>query len=249
MSIQGIIDKQKEKIRILQEEYDAALYHFAEGSLTFSDVHIKALRFFGYIEECCASNNSSAIMKDSGWNQWLGETCLDVLPLIVGHYDCYRKALGVPDFAPSERAYAGMQRLAKRLDKKAAIKIQEKFISLNMPVYGFNNKDKIKLNRSTDRYLGFAFGVIFICVILATAFTTPNPTSYQYTVFRIVLALAAGGVGAVLPGMLEVKFKNWLRASGAAAFFIIVYFYSPVALLANIEPSPQNSQSIITELK
>lgn len=72
-------------------------------------------------------------------------------------------------------------------------------------------------------------------VIITTTFITPNPTSYQYTVYRIVLAQAAGGIGSVLPGLLEVKYKGWLRSSGAAAFFAIVYFKSPALLEQNPE--------------
>lgn len=67
-----------------------------------------------------------------------------------------------------------------------------------------------------DKYIRYSFALVVIVAILITTFTTPNPTSYQYTVYRIVLALAAGCIGAVLPGLLEVKFKGWLRASGAA---------------------------------
>lgn len=86
-----------------------------------------------------------------------------------------------------------------------------------------------------DKYLAYSFAAVAIIVLLVTTIITPNPTSYQYTVYRIVLALAAGGIGAVIPGLLEVKFKGWLRASGAAAFFAIVYFKSPALLQQNPE--------------
>lgn len=86
-----------------------------------------------------------------------------------------------------------------------------------------------------DKYIRYGFAVGVIVAILITTFTTPNPTSYQYTVYRIVLALAAGCIGAVLPGFLEIKFKGLLRASGAAAIFAIVYFISPALLQQNPE--------------
>ncbi|ECQ8978371.1 hypothetical protein ACDT65_000876 [Salmonella enterica subsp. enterica] len=86
-----------------------------------------------------------------------------------------------------------------------------------------------------DKYIRYGFAVGAIVAILITTITTPNPTSYQYTVYRIVLALAAGCIGAVLPGFLEVKFKGLLRASGAAAIFAIVYFISPALLQQNPE--------------
>jgi hypothetical protein len=75
----------------------------------------------------------------------------------------------------------------------------------------------------------FAFGAVFVSAILIISLFRPNPTPFEYTVFRIIIALAAAGIGAILPGFLVVKFKNWLRASGALALFIIVYFFAPAA--------------------
>lgn len=74
----------------------------------------------------------------------------------------------------------------------------------------------------------FSFGVTFVVAIFLIAIFRPNPTDFEYTIFRIVIALAAAGVGAVLPGFLDVSFKNWLRAGGALAIFVIVYFFAPV---------------------
>lgn len=91
---------------------------------------------------------------------------------------------------------------------------------------------------ASDRILAFAFGVIFIIVLLAVAIWIPNPTGFSYTIFRIVIALAAAGVGAVIPGFLTVSFRNTLRAGGAVALFVIVYFFAPVAIGEGSEPTP-----------
>jgi len=95
--------------------------------------------------------------------------------------------------------------------------------------------------------LAFAFGVIFVSIILLIALnpSTKEPTAFQYTVFRIILALAAGGIGAVIPGILNVEIPRFLTAGGALAVFATVYFYSPVQLMKNqtenpiIIPAPQ----------
>ncbi len=86
------------------------------------------------------------------------------------------------------------------------------------------------MRKPTERHLAFAFGVVFVIVILVLATSVPNPTPFQYTVFRIVLALAAGGVAAMIPGFLTVTVPNLVRAGGALAVFAIVYFYSPAEL-------------------
>jgi hypothetical protein len=67
--------------------------------------------------------------------------------------------------------------------------------------------------------------------ILAIAFPLPPP--FQYTVFRVVLAVAAAGFISMTPGFIQVTISNWLRAGGAIGVFVVVYFFSPVALVAN----------------
>ncbi len=78
----------------------------------------------------------------------------------------------------------------------------------------------------------FISALAFIVVILALALFVPNPTAFQYTVFRIVLALAAGGFGASISGFIRVTFRRWLQAGGGLAVFAIVYFLAPVGLTA-----------------
>ena len=86
------------------------------------------------------------------------------------------------------------------------------------------------MQKSHEKILAFTFGVIFVVVLLVAAFAVPNPTAFQYTVFRIVLALAAAGVAAMFSGFLNLQISNWLKAGGALAVFAIVYFYAPAAL-------------------
>jgi len=89
------------------------------------------------------------------------------------------------------------------------------------------------MTKGTQKLLAYIFGVVFTIVLLAIAFATPNPTAFQYTVFRIVLALAAAGMAAMIPGFLQATISTWLQAGGALAIFVIVYFYSPAALVVN----------------
>lgn len=76
--------------------------------------------------------------------------------------------------------------------------------------------------------LAFIFGVVFLGALLVFAIAFPNPTDRQFEIVRIILALAAGGVAAVIPGFLDLRLgsgKTWtIRAGGALAVFVIVYF-------------------------
>ena len=84
----------------------------------------------------------------------------------------------------------------------------------------------------------FLFGSVAIAVVLWLAFGTTSLTDPQSHILHTVLALAAGGVAAVLPGFLRLNMKVGtklaLRAGGALAVFLVVYFCSP----AGWEPSP-----------
>ena len=40
------------------------------------------------------------------------------------------------------------------------------------------------------------------------------------------------GVAAVIPGFLTVNVSNWVKAGGAIAVFVIVYFFSPAKLVS-----------------
>lgn len=82
--------------------------------------------------------------------------------------------------------------------------------------------------------LAFVFGVMFLALLLALVILFPNPTPAQFLFFRITIALAAGGIAAVIPGFLDLKLSFGKRlaitAGGALAVFVIVFFYNPAAL-------------------
>lgn len=87
---------------------------------------------------------------------------------------------------------------------------------------------------SRTKLLAFFFGLCFAAVLLVLAIWFPNPTPFQYTVFRITLALAAAGIAGVVPGMIRLKVQPGaallIHAGGALAVFVIVYLLAPAAL-------------------
>jgi len=81
-----------------------------------------------------------------------------------------------------------------------------------------------------EKICGLLFGVIFITIILTLTIYFPDPTPKQYAVFRTILAIAAAGVGGILAGFIHVQgkiLKVSVRAGGAFALFVIVYFFNP----------------------
>lgn len=99
------------------------------------------------------------------------------------------------------------------------------------------------MNKKQQQVAAYAFGVVFVVAMLAIALFVPQPTSFQYLVFRIVLSLATAGVAAMIPGFVQVDIPGIARAGGALAVFVVVFFYNPAALVSNrdtggIEPLP-----------
>jgi hypothetical protein len=83
-----------------------------------------------------------------------------------------------------------------------------------------------------------AFGITFLAVLLFIAKFFPDPTPFQYTIFRVVLALSAAGVAALTPHFLDINIPG-IRAGGAFAVFVLVYSYSPASLVVQLPSSEE----------
>lgn len=93
------------------------------------------------------------------------------------------------------------------------------------------------MSKKVQQLLAFVFGVIFVTTLIILAINIPDPTAFQYTVFRVVLALSSAGISAMIPGFLQVNVSELIRAGGALGVFVIIYFYNPATLLTE-EPMP-----------
>jgi hypothetical protein len=105
-----------------------------------------------------------------------------------------------------------------------------------------SGKEEVSLPRPNtgpstwEKVAGFIFGVVFVATLLVLAIKVPNPTEPQFFVFRIVLALAAAGVAAIIPGFLNIESKTVLyviRAGGALGVFLLVYLVNPPGIFRN----------------
>lgn len=94
-------------------------------------------------------------------------------------------------------------------------------------------REGFTMTSSQERLVAVLFGAAFLIALLVLAIAFPQPTAFQYLVFRVVLAVAAAGFVSMTPGFLNITLSNWLKAGGALAVFVVVYFFSPAALVAN----------------
>ena len=71
-----------------------------------------------------------------------------------------------------------------------------------------------------------SLGIALVVTLLMIALKIPKPTVFQLWVFRVIMALGAAFLGAIIPGFIELSGK-WdeiaIRAGGALALFLVVY--------------------------
>ena len=99
--------------------------------------------------------------------------------------------------------------------------------------FTFNNvevpmpRDKSFWEEHIPGLLGVAF--LLICIVLAVVFS--NPSEFQRRVFIGALAIGLAGIGAEIPGFLNVQLtlgqKLGVTAAGALGIFVLVYFFVP----------------------
>jgi hypothetical protein len=79
--------------------------------------------------------------------------------------------------------------------------------------------------------IAFFVGVGFTIAILILAVKIPNPSKFQFTIFRIVIALGGSAFSMALTGFLTIQMDlprgGQIVAGGALAVFVILYFFSP----------------------
>jgi hypothetical protein len=204
--------------------------------------------YFNYAEEFVGNSDLLGAHRSAMWAQGFAEDCAEILRSLPAHVEFLRGAfkkadIGISDdtLVPGRTAFANMQRMVTRyLTPEVSNEIKAKLIESGLPVYGFQNEAREFMSKTMQTVLAFVFGVCFVATILTIALVKPNPTSYQFGVFKTVLALAGAGVAAVIPGFLEVRFREWLRAGGALAVFIVLYFFNPAGMII---PTPKTQAS------
>jgi hypothetical protein len=85
---------------------------------------------------------------------------------------------------------------------------------------------------SAYEIIALVLGVILFFGSIVFAIIYPNPTKFQYIVFRTVMSFGGGFLGSFIGGVLTADF-SWpnvgIKAGGAAAFFAVVYVILPAS--------------------
>lgn len=65
--------------------------------------------------------------------------------------------------------------------------------------------------RLWEKVVAVLIGAAMLGIVLCLTVIIPQPTDTQWFVFRITLATAAAGLGVVLPGLLSIEIKPFVR--------------------------------------
>lgn len=95
----------------------------------------------------------------------------------------------------------------------------------------FNVSETFPMFNLPNDKVAIGSGLVFIVTMLAIALFVPQPSPFQYFVFRSVLAVAAAAFATAIPGILDLKMGNWLKASGALAVLVLVFLVNPASLV------------------
>lgn len=207
--------------------------------------HRSAVRYFSRVEKWVAESSYLRAQEDEVWRLSLAGSCKAVLTSYLHYWDFLgREAenLGVAfqeQFKPPDDAYWMMQGMVRIEYPEHWAQLREEFEKRGLPKSGFDDeKRQIKLRTgqmriekmTVEKWIAVTFGFVFITVLLVLTVWLKDPTPMQETTFRIVLALCAGAIGAVIPGVLKLQGNLGgftIRAAGALALFFIVYFWNP----------------------
>jgi len=245
---QSIIEVES-KINTLKQEYISHLNNIVSHKIndhtepTLTELlHCQQLgtEYFNFVENFVGNSGLLGAHANGKWITGFSETCHSILNAFIEHIKFLRSYSNILDsnlISPDINAYANMQRMTKEyLEKKQWKKLEENFEENNLPTMGFKYEGANDMN-STPRWqliAGLAVGVVFAMGILIAVIMIPNPTQSQFFIFRGTFAISLAGISAIIPGLLNVesRFNKFsIKATGAIAVFIIVWFLNPPALL------------------
>jgi len=249
------------KIRQAEDDIESLKQDFLKALREIKEAQ-SAVRYFSRVEKWVAESSYLRAQEDPVWRVSLAATCKAVLNSYLQYWDFLgreSKNLGIDlqeRYRPGDDAYWMMQGMVKIEYPQHWAEQREEFHERRLSTIGFDDEDRLDRLRegqvrsekmTTERWIAVAFGFIFITALLVLTVMIENPTPMQETTFRIVLALASGAIGAVIPGILNLQGKLGgftVRAAGALALFFIVYFWNPAI---SGESSPATPSETVTE--
>lgn len=235
MDIHEEFDIDSKEITRLRNESMEAIKNYIEEQTQGNTTQLidKTRVFLESLERLCTKYNFTQDSEYHEMGKHFSDIAVDAIDPLIEYYKFYRKENNLPNYIPSDNTFSSMQRLIKAYGKRKKVKeIKTKLESARLPINGFQDKSVFRMTKSIEKLISFISSAVLIVTILAVALFIPSPTPFQYTIFRIILSLAAGGIAAFFTGFLTVEWSNKIKAGNGFGVFIIVYLVSPAAIQA-----------------
>lgn len=200
------------------------------------DLHDSAVVYFNAFERTLDEYSLQDIELSDDVITRKVEDTINMVDTIITHWKTIQlicNKFSLPQIEPSCTSYATIQRVIKRFKPDMVEGMKGKFVSVNLPLYGFNDKSKhsgwIKPNKVR---LQLIMGIILLIVSGSLIFLVPNLTGSQYIFTRLILTLSVSLIGvATIEGSLKLNWSMtktlFISATGWIAIFILIYFLNP----------------------
>lgn len=163
--------------------------------------------------------------------KWFADTSKDAFYALAAFCKISRKIDKENIYTPSEKAFASMQRLITLYLPKNQVKEVKHILSdAGITITGFREKHKFRMTKSIEKLISYTSSAILVISILVIALLIPYPSPFQYTIFRIIISLASGGIAAFFSGFLTIEWSNKIKAGSGFGVFVVVYLIAPVAM-------------------
>lgn len=129
-------------------------------------------------------------------------------------------------------------RMARESSKMCVewVKIKNNFLILIIENYlaklvpyiksGMNKKKEKNHKKRNSLILGICLLVLALLLVIFI----PCPSNSQYIFFRTILSASVGGIATIIPGFLNIEYRNVVAAGGGLAVMVFMYIYNPVLI-------------------
>ncbi len=212
----------------------------AEVLIIITDIHTKGTAFFNLFERSIDEYSQENFDLTTDTKTRKIEDAEALVDTIVMHWQTIRKIASNYNISyptPTDKAYSSIQRLLKKFRPNKIQELKTKFMNEQLPTNGFDSKETHSGWEIGSKKLTVAqivAGAILIISSAVIAFSYDTLNAFQYLFFRLTLSL---GITLISTALIEINLKiNWtieksfaVKAIGAIAFFILIYFINPPA--------------------
>jgi hypothetical protein len=199
-----------------------------------TELHFKGVKFFNLFSRSLNEYGIENFKHNENIRNSKIDDSINILNTILKYWkliNSLKEKYQILPPKPSERAYSSIQLFLKTFDKEAAKKLRLKFEELQLPIFGFKtSKTFIDMTKKQQIKFGAITGLALLLILLVIALLVKCPTNFQNNIFIIILSLAGAAFASIIPGLIEVRHRQAITATGAIAVFVIIFFMKPTQL-------------------